>query len=99
MDAWRRDNLTRFYLNLSKRWYQSAKTYASPYEKVDALDKCLSACENYKHFMHRLGCPVPPAVEASFQKAKASRERYAQAQKVQEDTESLERIKAAFAQF
>ena len=97
MDYWRIDNLTRFYLDFSKEWYQSVKTYASPYEKVEALDKCVSACENYENFMHMLGRPVPPAVEASFQKAKAKRERYAQAQKVQEDKESLERIKMSFA--
>ena len=98
MDYWLRDNLTHFYLNISKEWYKDAKTYAPPYEKVEALDKCLSACENYEKFMHMLGRPVPPKQEAFFQKAKAKRERFAQAQKVQEDKESLERIKVAFAQ-
>ena len=77
MDYWRIDNLTRFYLKHSNEWYKDAKEAASPYEKAEALDKCLSAHEEYEKFMHMLGRPVPPEREAFWKKAKAKRERYA----------------------
>ena len=92
----RKVNLTRFYLDSSKKWYKDAKKAASAYEKVEALDKWLDSHEEYKKFMHMLGRPVPLEREAFFQKAKAKRERYAQTQKDLEDKESLERINAAF---
>ena len=43
-------------------------------------------------------CPVPPEREDLWKKARAKRERYAQAQKVQEDKESFERINVYFVQ-
>ena len=100
MDYWRIDNLTRFYFNSLDKWYKNAlsKKEASPDEVVEALDKCLSAHEEYKKFIHMLGRPMPPKREAFVQKANAMRERYAQTQKVKEDKESLERINVFFAQ-
>ena len=94
---WRIDNLTRFYLDSSKKRYDNAKKAVAAYEKVEALDQCLHSHEEYTKFMHMLGRPVPPEREAFFEKAKAKRERYAQAQKDKEDKESLQRINAAFA--
>jgi len=98
MNDWRYDNYAHFYLGASKKWYKDAKTTALPHEKVAALDRCLSCCENYEKFMGMLGRPVGPKQEALFQKAKAKRERYAQVQKNKEDNESLQRINALFAQ-
>ena len=96
-DFWRVDNLTRFWLKRSKKHYKEFKEAASSYKKVESLDKCLSAHEEYEKYMHRLGRPVPPEREAFFEKAKPKRERYAQEQKVQEDKESFERISSYFA--
>jgi hypothetical protein len=98
MNDWRYDNLTHFHLKQSKKWYKDAKEAALPYEKVEALDRCLSACEKNEKFMHMLGRPVPPEREVFWNKAKAKRERYAQAQKDKEDNEFMQRINALFVQ-
>jgi hypothetical protein len=97
MNDWRYDNLTRFYLKSADSWYEKGEKAALPHEKVAVLDHCLSACEEYKENMHKLGRPVPPKREVFWNKAKAKRERYAQAQKDKEDNESLQRINALFA--
>ncbi len=96
---WSNDNLTRFYLESSKKWYKDTKHFSKefPYAKVEALDQCLDSHEKYVKFMHMLGRPVPVKQEAFIKKAKAKRERYARVQKDKEDKESLERINAAFA--
>ncbi len=98
MNDWRYDNYADFYLGMSKKWYKDTKQTALPYEKVEALDHCLSACENYEKFMGMLGRSVGPKQEAFWNKAKAKRERYAQVQKNKEDSESLQRINALFEQ-
>jgi hypothetical protein len=97
MNDWRYDNLTHFYRKSADKWYEKAKKAALPHEKVEALDQCLDSQEKYEKYMHVLGRPVPPKWEAFSTKAKAKRERYAQAQKDKEDNESLERINALFA--
>jgi predicted ATP-binding protein involved in virulence len=97
MNDWRYDNLTRFYLDSSKKMYDNAKKAVAVYEKVEALDQCLDSHEKYTNFMHMLGRPVPVKQETFIEKAKAKRERYAQAQKDKEDKESLERINTAFS--
>jgi hypothetical protein len=94
-------HLAKFYLELSNWYYQNANRVELPgefHEVVKKIDDCLAYHEQHKFFMAELGLSVSPEQEKIIESAISIRERYVQAQKEKEDNESLQRIKAFFAQ-